>query len=95
MIRGEGEWAIKDLMVNLQKGNAVTDIPNVWMKSNDKIIKNPMRRFINYFELPYMDLDNWDFEKITKLRRGWVNVSMNRGCPYRCTFAIILPKSKY
>ena len=94
LIRGEGEWAIKDLMVNLQKGNAVTDIPNVWMKSNDKIIKNPMRRFINYFELPYMDLDNWDFEKITKLRRGWVNVSMNRGCPYRCTFCHNLAEVK-
>ena len=33
-----------------------------------------------------MDLENWDFEKITNLRRGWVNISMNRGCPYRCTF---------
>jgi radical SAM superfamily enzyme YgiQ (UPF0313 family) len=34
-----------------------------------------------------MDLDGWpQFQRITDNRRGWVNVYMNRGCPYRCTY---------
>jgi radical SAM superfamily enzyme YgiQ (UPF0313 family) len=33
-----------------------------------------------------MDLDGWAFKRITENRRGWVNVYMNRGCPYRCTY---------
>jgi len=33
-----------------------------------------------------MDLEGWEFKRITENRRGWVNVYMNRGCPYRCTY---------
>ena len=94
LIRGEGEWAIKDLMLNIRNGNSVEDIKNVWVNKHTHIISNPMRRFINHFSLPFMDLENWDFENITKLRRGWVNISMNRGCPYRCTFCHNLAEVK-
>ena len=86
LVRGEGEWALKDLVCSLRDGNDVSNINNVWIKKGNFIKKNSMRRFINNFSLPPMDLDNWNFKKITDLRRGWVNVSMNRGCPYRCTF---------
>ena len=37
--------------------------------------------------MPWMDLENWPhFQRIAESRRGWVNVYMNRGCPYRCTY---------
>ncbi len=85
-IRGEGEEAIVELVDSIAQGNEQTDIRNVWFKGDNEIIKNPMRPLKQNFKLPFMDLENWDFEKITTLRRGWVNVSMNRGCPYRCTF---------
>ena len=85
-IRGEGEDAIVELIDSIAQGKPVTNIKNVWFKGEDEVIKNPMRPLKQNFKLPFMDLENWDFEKITKLRRGWVNVSMNRGCPYRCTF---------
>lgn len=85
-IRGEGEDAIAELVDSIAQGKQITDIKNVWFKGKNEIIKNPMRPLKQNFTLPYMDLESWDFEKITELRRGWVNVSMNRGCPYRCTF---------
>ena len=85
-IRGEGEEAIVELVDSIANGKLVTNIKNVWFKVNNEIIKNPMRPLRQNFYLPFMDLENWDFEKITGLRRGWVNISMNRGCPYRCTF---------
>lgn len=85
-IRGEGEEAIVELIDNISQGNQKTDIQNVWFKGDNEIIKNPMRPLKQNIKLPFMDLENWDFEKITNMRRGWVNVSMNRGCPYRCTF---------
>ena len=85
-IRGEGEDALVELIDGIAQENLTTDIKNVWFKQNNEIIKNPMRPLRQNFELPYMDLESWEFEKITNLRRGWVNVSMNRGCPYRCTF---------
>ena len=85
-IRGEGEDAITELVDSIACGKQITNINNVWFKIKNEIIKNPMRPLRQNFTLPNMDLENWEFEKITKLRRGWVNVSMNRGCPYRCTF---------
>lgn len=94
LIRGEGEWAIKELMIGLRDKKDVSNVQNVWIKKDGIIIKNKMRRFVDNFSLPFMDLDNWDFEKITKLRRGWVNISMNRGCPYRCTFCHNLAEVK-
>lgn len=85
-VRGEGEEAIVELMRSIMSGDGREDIRNVWIKKDGYIIKNPMRPLIQNIMLPHMDLDIWEFEKITKLRRGWVNISMNRGCPYRCTF---------
>ncbi len=85
-MRGEGEEALPELINSIASGEFREDIKNVWVKKGNKIIKNPMRPLLQNFSLPHMDLDSWDFEKITKMRRGWVNISMNRGCPFRCTF---------
>lgn len=51
-----------------------------------------MRPLRQNFKLPFMDLENWDFEKITNLRRGWVNISMNRDVRIDVRFAIIYQK---
>lgn len=86
---GEGEDVLPELLNWIAKESSEPcNIPNVWArdKSKNKIIKNKMRRLKDITQLPFMDLEGWDFEKITNLRRGWVNISMNRGCPYRCSF---------
>jgi len=83
---GEGDDSIVELVRALESGGDTTAIPNVWARNNGTIIPNPARRFKDLTTLPWMDIEGWQFEKLTKLRRGWVNVYMNRGCPYRCTY---------
>ncbi|HEY1248838.1 MAG TPA: radical SAM protein [Nitrososphaera sp.] len=84
---GEGDDSILDLVAALEKGGDTTSIPNVWARKDGKMIGNPSRRLKDITEIPWMDLDSWpQFKKITENRRGWVNVYMNRGCPYRCTY---------
>jgi len=83
---GEGDDSILDLVTALQMGSDTTSIPNVWARRNGGIVRNPSRRLKDISKIPWMDLDGWEFKRITENRRGWVNVYMNRGCPYRCTY---------
>jgi anaerobic magnesium-protoporphyrin IX monomethyl ester cyclase len=83
---GEGDDSILDLVSALVSGGDTTRIPNVWARKNGDIIANPARPLKDIRRLPWMDLTKWQFERITENRRGWVNVYMNRGCPYRCTY---------
>lgn len=83
---GEGDDSVVELANKLEHGEDTTNIPNVWAKKDGKIIRNPARPLKNIAKLPFMDTDIWQFKKITDSRRGWVNVYMNRGCPYRCTY---------
>lgn len=83
---GEGDDSIVDVANALARGHDTTRIPNVWARRDGKVVANATRPLRDLTTLPWMDLEGWDFKRITGLRRGWVNVSMNRGCPYRCTY---------
>jgi len=83
---GEGDDSIVDLANALEKGEDTHNIPNIWAKKEGEVVVNPARPLKDISKLPYMDTDIWDFERIMDSRRGWVNVYMNRGCPYRCTY---------
>ncbi len=83
---GEGDDSVVDLITALAGGGNTTSIPNVWARKNGDIISNPARPLKDITEIPWMDLENWQFKRISENRRGWVNVYMNRGCPYRCTY---------
>ena len=83
---GEGDESSVELVEALEKGLDTTNIPNIWAKKDGQVYRNPARPFMDISKLPFMDTDIWDFQKIMDSRRGWVNVYMNRGCPYRCTY---------
>jgi radical SAM superfamily enzyme YgiQ (UPF0313 family) len=83
---GEGDDSILDLVDALETGGDTTAIPNIWSRKNGDIVANAPRPLRNLTTLPWMNLDVWQFKRITENRRGWVNVYMNRGCPYRCTY---------
>lgn len=83
---GEGDDSILDLVRALESGGNTQNIANIWARNNGNIIRNSSRRLKDITVLPWMDLDGWEFVRITENRRGWVNVYMNRGCPYRCTY---------
>lgn len=83
---GDGEESLPALVRALEGGLDAGDIPNVWVRRGEHIIENPMR-LADIATLPRMDLERWPgFEAILAARRGWVNVYMNRGCPYRCSY---------
>ena len=83
---GEGDDSILDLVNALENNCDTNRICNVWSRRDGEIVANPARRLKDITTIPWMDLEAWQFKKITQNRRGWVNVYMNRGCPYRCTY---------
>jgi radical SAM superfamily enzyme YgiQ (UPF0313 family) len=84
---GEGDDSILDLATALESGSDTTAIPNIWARVDGSIKPNAPRPLKDITQIPWMDLESWpQFKRITENRRGWVNVYMNRGCPYRCTY---------
>ncbi len=84
---GEGDDSSVDLANALEQGLDTTNIPNVWAREKDGTIhRNAVRTLKDISKLPYMDTEMWNFQQLMDSRRGWVNVYMNRGCPYRCTY---------
>ena len=93
---GEGEGAILDVANAIKNNKPVDKIPNLWIKKNDKIIKNPVRNLIdNLDELPYPDYDieNHYILENNNIRKfkekdlcGEVLFLSGRGCPYGCDY---------
>lgn len=65
-------------------------IPNLWIKSNKTIIKNPIRKLVNLNELPFLDFSLFEDQRFYRPNRGEVYktlpIEISRGCPYNCTF---------
>ncbi|MFX0065493.1 MAG: B12-binding domain-containing radical SAM protein [Candidatus Hermodarchaeota archaeon] len=83
---GEGEYPTLELIEQLKEGRKPTSIPNLWIKRDNQIEKNPTREFIhNLDNLPFPDREMW-------LR--WINYPHNRrqvillarGCPFNCSY---------
>ncbi|MCX6816284.1 MAG: radical SAM protein [Candidatus Beckwithbacteria bacterium] len=93
---GEGEKAVVELATKLSSGEKIDNIRNLWIKKNDKIIKNDLRSLIQNLDLlPFPDFSNKnkflvengnvlnlpDSEKKTSY---WLMTS--RGCPFNCAY---------
>ena len=86
---GEGEYACLELVNKLEKGEDISDIKNIWLKKNGKIIKNEIRPLIEDLgSLPFPDRDVFGFKEILEEKRGWVNILAGRGCPYKCSYCV-------
>lgn len=93
---GEGEEAILDLVEAIEKGEKIDNIKNLWIKKQDKIIKNPVREIIdNVDSIPFPDFGietHYILEK-GKIRKflekdlaGQIFFLTGRGCPYGCDY---------
>jgi anaerobic magnesium-protoporphyrin IX monomethyl ester cyclase len=93
---GEGEGAVVDLANALDKGKIFDKIKNLWIKKNEKILRNPVRNIIdNLDSLPFPDYEiqtQYILEK-GKIRRfreedlqGQIFFLTGRGCPYGCDY---------
>jgi anaerobic magnesium-protoporphyrin IX monomethyl ester cyclase len=86
---GEGEHAFLELVNKLERGEDASNIQNIWLKSNGNVIKNSLREPVQDLDsLPFADREEVDHKRIVSISRGWVNILVGRGCPYRCTYCI-------
>ena len=84
---GEGEYVVKELADNLEKGLPIDNIQNLHIKKDNEIIKNPARPLIeNLDELPLPDLDIVYGKDKTLREHGEKRIMISRGCPFLCSY---------
>ncbi len=83
---GEGEGALLELANRLEKGEETTNIANLWCRQDGKTIRNKVRPFVSLDELPPLDYEVFDFQRLIDAKHGWVGVMTSRGCPFRCSY---------
>jgi anaerobic magnesium-protoporphyrin IX monomethyl ester cyclase len=89
---GEGELAFLELCNKLYNEEDCTNIQNIYVKKNGRIIKNSLRPLINLDELLPPDFsiyEDWRFyrpyrEKVVRMTQ----IDVGRGCPANCTFCL-------
>lgn len=89
----EGLDAFRDFLEAISGGKNLYNIPNIWVKKKDSIVKNnvrPLRKILD--DLPYVDWEIFDKRQFYKPFDGKIYISgdhmLNWGCPYHCTYCI-------
>jgi len=84
--RGEGEHALAELAHNLERGEDITGIANLWVKAEGEIHQNEVRPLIEDLDgLPFPDRDLVNkYNHYKKMQRRFVLTG--RGCPYDCSY---------
>ena len=86
---GEGEKPLLNLIDKIQKGITYIDTLSFQFKCNGNIIKNPLEPFEKDLDaLPPYDWDIFDSSGLLEERKGWISLSLSRGCPFNCNFCI-------
>ena len=93
---GEAEETILDFAKAIETNKPIEKIKNLWIKKDNKIIKNPIRNLIdNLDKLPFLDFDIGnhfilDKGRIRKFQEydlgGCIFFLTGRGCPYACDY---------
>ena len=87
--RGEGELPLRDLLNDYNRtGYFNTAELGFWFKQPDgTVIKNAMRPYPCHLdELPFPDLDLFDYRNLKSNRVKTAEVIVSRGCLYACTY---------
>lgn len=88
--RGEGEYALLELINSLESNSDIKTIRNLWVKEKGKIYQNEIRPLIeNLDDLPFWDREMFDYQShLNIIKKGGRNVKVmaSRGCPYHCTY---------
>lgn len=87
---GDGEKAIVELCRRLESWKQIGDIDNLWVKTTNGIMKNKIGEPSDLNCLPFDDFELFGHERmlapIKDKMRKMISVSIDRGCPYTCTF---------
>jgi radical SAM superfamily enzyme YgiQ (UPF0313 family) len=86
--RGEGEYAIVELLEKLQKNESFENIKNLWVKKDSEIIQNSLSPLVRDLDsLPFLDRSIYDKYRYLKLYYEHDMVSIaSRGCPFNCSY---------
>lgn len=83
--RGEGEYAVLELLQALKTGGDYTKINNLTVKKDGVCFENPIRQLCDVNALPHPDREIYrNIKYIYASRRQ--EVMLGRGCPFSCTF---------
>ncbi len=93
---GEGELSLLEFIQNIEKNKSVDNIPNFWIKKENKIIKNELRPLIQDLDklpLPDYSKENKYYIDNNELNSGdpilesnKYHIMASRGCPFKCSF---------
>lgn len=97
---GEGEGALVELANVVEKGltlenkelkplapDSFANIKNLWIKTADGIVKNPLRPLIDDLDsLPFGDRNEFPMRAILEESGYEMSVMASRGCPLFCTY---------
>lgn len=93
---GDGELSMLELMRNLKDKKDISNIKNLWIKKENKIIKNPIANLNqNLDSVTFYGLSNVNKYSINEgklspldpqLKYSKYNIMAGRGCPYSCTY---------
>jgi len=88
--RGEGEYVVSELADRIKNGLPYDDIPGLWIKSGDKIIRNSLPPLVDIDNNPFLDLSIFAEGRLYRPMQGKVwrmfPLETHRGCPYTCTY---------
>jgi radical SAM superfamily enzyme YgiQ (UPF0313 family) len=83
---GEGDWALPELMDELEKGERPHHLSNYRSWMGNVPVANPVAPFPDLEQLPPLDYNVFDMNAVMKETRGWMGILTSRGCPYKCTY---------
>ncbi len=85
--RGEGEKSLAELCDRIDSKKDYTDIPNLWVKKDNKIHKNKMQTWnMDMDGSPFDDRDLYlEYDSYFKIV-PFTQVLAGRGCPYPCNY---------
>jgi anaerobic magnesium-protoporphyrin IX monomethyl ester cyclase len=88
--RGEGEIALIELCKRMCEGRSVNDIPNLWVREDGTLHRNPLGPRVDLDRLPFADYSLFEEQAIYRPMEGrlWrtIGIESQRGCPYQCTY---------
>jgi len=96
IVKGEGEFALRDLMEAIRKGRGVETIPGLAWQEDGRYCESGIRPAApNLDEIPFPARDLFPLDKYDRIsspmgsvyrQRPFMNLITSRGCPYRCNF---------
>jgi len=89
---GEGETAIIDICNAIAENKEFNNIPNIWVKKDNKIFQNSLRPLIDMDSVPEQDWAPFDSRHLYRAYKGKVHKNgtfeFARGCLKVCSFCV-------